>query len=719
MKIPKVVSCAIPLTLAFGVCFGQAPQNLPTIDESKLVTLHGTLAPALRHAEDLGRAVPDMPLDHMLLALKRSPEKEAQVEQTLAALQDPKSPTYQHWMSATEFGQRFGATDAEIAQVTDWLRSHGLTVESTSDARTMIQFSGKVAQVEEAFHTEIHNLNVGGQPHISNMTEPQIPAALAGLVVGAPLSDFKPHTLYKGAISVQRNPATGKMVQVGKASPDYTFAYQGDQEYFVAPGDFATIYNLNPLWKNGYRGAGQTVAVIEDTFMKAADVTTFRKAFGLSGYAGTFVQEAPAGAHPCSSPGINSAEIEAALDAEWAGATAPDAHVVLAACADSRTQFGGLIALLNLLSQKTPPQVVSISYGECEAEMGTPQLAQFSATYQQAVAEGVSLFVSSGDEGAVSCDANEPFAENGINVSGFTSTPYDVSVGGTDFYDTAQGTSSKYWSKSNSATLTSALSYVPEKTWNNSCADSTVLTFEGAKEAYGATGFCNVYPGYEFVTTASGSGGPSSVYLKPTWQNVAGMPVDTSRDIPDVSMFASNGFWNHALLFCDSDPAEFGVACNYSNPTDAVYNSAGGTSFASPALAGIFTIITQKYGRQGNANPGFYKLAANEYGTQTTAKNASGCDSTKGSAIGSTCVFNDVTQGNIDVPCIYTNCFDWNAVPNPPFVHVTYFGALSLDSTQFTSAYPTTAGWDFATGLGSVNALNLFNSWSTVSPVAK
>jgi subtilase family serine protease len=712
MTFKKMLFFALPCMFAGSLCTGQTAVRsaIQTVSrEPALVQLTGQVAPIVSRSQDLGRVSPNLPFEHVFLQLKRTPAQEAALDQAIADLHNPKSPSFHKWMTAAQFGAQFGATDAQIQQVTDYLAANGLQVEGTNEGRTILSFSGVAGTLEQAFHTEIHTLNVHGVAHVSNISELSIPASLSGLISGVSMSDFKPHPLVSGARSVKRNVAEKKLVQVGTASPDFTTPYEGGFLELVAPGDFATIYNLTPLWNQGYRGAGQMVAVVEDSLIKAADVTTYRNAFGLSQYKGTFTQEMPAGALPCGNPGANGAELEAALDAQWAGSTAPDAAIVLAACADTRTEFGGLIATVNLLSQKTLPNTISMSYGECEVEMGQSQINQFGAVFQQAVAEGVTVFVSSGDEGAASCDADQHYAENGIQVSGFGSTPYNVSVGGTDFYDTALNTNSQYWSNTNSVTFTSALSYVPEKTWNDSCADSTIIGLEGYTVGYGASGFCNSYQPTADVTTASGSGGASSVWLKPSWQNVAGIPADNVRDMPDVSLFSANGFYGHALVFCDSDPKSYGVPCDFSNPTDAALDIAGGTSFASPAMAGIFALITQKYGSQGNADIGLYTLAASEYGTQTAPISAAPCNSTLGTGIGSTCTFNDVTEGNIAVPCFEANCYGSN-------YNYGLYGVLSVDTSQFTPAYPTTPAWDFATGLGSVNVANLFNNWAQVMP---
>ena len=607
MKLSKVLGSLIVFTAP--LLYGQQPLVTDRVDEAHLVTLKGNVPPAANARFDAGRVSPNMALGHMQLQLKRSPAQESEVKSHIDELHNPKSPNFHKWMTAAEFGERFGASEQDVQQVSDWLRSHGLQVESVNSAHNALQFSGNVAQVEEAFHTEIHSLNVNGVQHISNMSEPSIPQALSSIVVGAPLSDFKPHPLVTGVREVRRDLRSGGYSPVyesgATAHPNTAVPYSGKTLQFVGPQDFATIYNLNPAWKAGYRGKGQTVAVVEDTFMKAADVTTFRKAFGFFGYAGTFSQVSPAGTVPCQNPGINSNETEAALDAEWAGATAPDAAIVLAACADTRTQGGEFIALMDLLDQKNPPDAISLSYGLCEPAMGVVTAAQISSAYQQAAAEGVSIFVSSGDQGAASCDYGAEEAVYGIATNGLATTPYNVAVGGTDFYDTIQKTGNQYWHASNGAGLESAISYIPEKTWNDSCADSDVMAYFGATQAYGSNGACAQYPGDVYgLNTGAGSGGPSTVYPKSyaSWQTgVYGLPADHSRDIPDVSLFSSDGqWWGHAMLFCNSDVRTWDVPCVYTNSKDAVYSTAGGTSFAAPAMAGIFALITQKYGRQGN-----------------------------------------------------------------------------------------------------------------------
>ncbi len=685
---------------------GQPVLITQSVDESKLVTLGGNTRPEAKKQNDRGLVSDGLAMEHMLLQLKRSPEQERELRQLIDELTDSSSPNFHRWLTAKEFGERFGLAKQDLDAIERWLQSHGLKVNVVYENGLLIDFSGTVGQVREAFHTEIHQLNVKGVKHIANMSDPQIPAALAPAVAGVvSLHDFMPHAMYR-------------------PRANYTFSSFGQTYYAVVPADLATIYNLNPLFTAGISGQGQTVVVIEDTNVySTADWTSFRSVFGLSSYtSGSFTQIHPAppsGTNNCSNPGTNGDDSEAILDAEYSSAAAPSAAIVLASCSDTETTFGGLIALQNLLNESsTPPALVSISYGECEAENGASSNASYNSTYQQAATEGVSVFVSSGDESAASCDADTSNATHGIGVSAFASTPYNVAVGGTDFGDTFAGTNSTYWNATNTSTYGSAKSYIPEIPWNDSCASVLIAEAEGYSQTYGSSGFCNSTAGSEFVTTASGSGGPSGCatgspsvsgvvsgtcagWSKPSWQSLVGNPADGVRDMPDVSLFAANGVWGHYYPFCFSDVSAGGASCSL--PPDE-WPGAGGTSFSSPIMAGIQALVNQKAGeRQGNPNPTYYSLAASEYG----ASGDSSCSSTLGNAAGSSCIFYDVTQGDMDVNCTGThNCY----LPSGAY------GVLSTSNSSYQPAYGTTTGWDFATGIGTVNAANLVNGWPSSAP---
>ena len=397
-----------------------------------------------------------------------------------------------------------------------------------------------------------------------------------------------------------------------------------------------------------------------------------------------------------------------------------------------RTTFSGLIAIQNLLNGKTgPPSIMSLSYGECEAENGAAGNAAYNAAFKQAVTEGVSVFVSSGDEGAASCDAGATGATHGIGVSGFASTPYNVAVGGTDFGDTVAGSVGNYWNSTNTATYGSARSYVPEIPWNDSCAGSLLAKYIGYSAGYGASGFCSsstaASDGLQVV--AAGSGGPSGCatgspstsgvvggscagYLKPSWQSgVTGNPSDLVRDIPDVSLFAADGVWGHYYVMCWSDVRNGGARCTGAPSTWA---GAGGTSFASPIMAGIQALVNQKTGSaQGNPNTTYYKLAQAQYGSS----NPTLCNSSNGNTTNSACIFNNVTEGDIAVNCSGSvQCFGATTTTSGGRGHRTTAsanGALSTTTTGSTPtlAYGTNTGWNFATGLGSINVYNLVFGW--------
>jgi subtilase family serine protease len=534
------------------------------------------------------------------------------------------------------------------------------------------------------------------------MSNPQIPAALAPAVAGiVSLHNFWPKPMYE-------------------PKGDYTTVIDGFTYYLVVPGDLATIYNMNPLFNKGVTGVGQTVVVVEDTdIYSSSDWTNFRSTFGLNRFmSGNLVTvNPPSSANNCTDPGVNGDDGEAEIDMEYASASAPGATIEVASCADTAT-FGGLIAIENILDAGgSPPSIISMSYGECEAYTGASAMAGFNSTFQQAVTEGVSMFVSAGDANAAACDRYEPVATHGIAITGWGETPYNVAVGGTDFGDSYLNQNTNYWAANNNQYYASARSYIPEIPWNDSCASALLTKAEGYATPFGVDGFCTSQTGQEFfLEIVGGSGGPSECatgapsiygvvsgtcegYAKPSWQaGVVGIPNDGVRDIPDVSLFAANGVWGHYYPFCYSDPNFGGVSCSGAPNT---WPGAGGTSFSSPIMAGIQALVNQvNGGAQGNPNYVYYRLAGAEYGTSGSPS----CNSTDGRSVASNCTFYDVTLGDMDVPCaigVVRDCFEPSGV----------YGVLSTSHSSYEPAYKSAVGWDFATGLGSVNAYNLVNNW--------
>src|SRR6266852_7612201 len=375
------------------------PRITQSIDGNDRVVLEGNTHPEARPANDRGAVANDFAMEHMLLQLKRSPDQEQAVQQFIDELQTKGSPSFHRWLTAEEFGERFGLAKPDLDAVSGWLESHGFRVNVVYPSGMLIDFSGTAAQVLKAFQTEIHHLEVKGERHVGNMSDPRIPAALSPVVVGVvSLHDFRPHAMH----------------HLRKASTEFTFTDAlGSTNYAVVPADLAKIYNLNPLFSAGISGQGQTIVLIEDTdVFSASDWNTFRQTFGLSGYTSASFRQVHPPAPPaqpannCATPGVIAPnDAEAILDAEWASASAPSAAIEMAACADTSTTFGGLIAIQNLINASTPPpSIMSISYGQCETVNGAAANAAYNSAYQQAVAEGVSVFVAAGDSGAAGCD---------------------------------------------------------------------------------------------------------------------------------------------------------------------------------------------------------------------------------------------------------------------------------------------------------------------------
>ena len=224
-------------------------------------------------------------MKRMLLVLKRSDEQEATLRKLLDDQQDKHSPNYHKWRTPKHFGQQFGPTDADMQTITAWLQSHGFEVGSTK-GRTVLEFSGTAAQVEEAFHTTIHKYLVNGEQHWANSTDPQIPSALTPAVRGVlTLHDF----IKKPAIHFDGQPVPAKIVPGKK--PQITFTQNGQTVHALAPEDYATIYNIKPVYSSNLDGLGGSIAVVARSEMfnsDFTDVVDFFRAFATTISSPTF-----------------------------------------------------------------------------------------------------------------------------------------------------------------------------------------------------------------------------------------------------------------------------------------------------------------------------------------------------------------------------------------------------------------------------------------------
>jgi hypothetical protein len=819
------------------------------IDESRLVTLSGNTNPHANAKNDAGLVRPDLAMTDLIMVLSRSPEQQAAFDAYVASEYDENSPNFHHWLTPDQVGENYGPAQADVSTVTGWLTGHGFTITQVTKDRMTIRFSGTASQVQAAFHTEIHNLQVNGKSHIGNMSDPQIPAAIAPVVLGVKsLNNFFPHPLHHMGQVVQRDAQTGNWTRHAQtaasspqslktplttsltppattalakpsvtAKPQFGINVGGTNPYTVedvGPWDFATIYNVAPLWNAGIDGLNQTIAIAGTSAIDigesttgagaavgasgANDIATFRTFFNLptNNSWNTPIQisgnsqplhvctdetgQIPFPSNPC---GISDLE-ENTLDAEWSGSVAKNAQIILVSSYPASTTDDSLYDSESYIVNNLTARIMNVSYGECELGMGTAGTVEYYNLWQTAAAEGIAVFVASGDSGSASCDqggdsSGVPYAaEFGLSVSGIASTPFNTAVGGTDFNwcpltstDGCATESQTYWNTSNNSTnKADAKGYVPETPWNNTCTNPLVVPY--LKSFFNGTNFYNTYPGTGNQTisvtdaetgcnaigfyaqtlegdgvggilnlddTVGGSGGASCCvnnstnpngdtfgacatgatstgvttnpdsgvsqsslalvnngWPKPSWQaGVTGIPSDGVRDIPDVSFFASDGFLSSSAYLVCVSAATTDPECTYSTSAEPFAEEVGGTSVATPAMAGVMALIDQKTGAaQGNPNTELYALAAKQsYG---------GCSS-ETTSTGSACYFNDIDQGTIAMPCDYAG-YVTTPSPNCTVAHTgDYFGILP--------GYSATAGYDEATGLGSLNVANVVNAW--------
>jgi len=701
---------AITPILALPILAGaqtSAVRSLVTqgIDETKLTTLHGNTHPLARAEFDRGAAPASLAMDHMLLLLKRSSEQEAALETLLAQQQDKTSPNYQNWLTPGQFGQQFGLSDQDIQTITSWLQSYGFQNVNVSTGRTTIDFSGTAGQVQAAFHTTIHKyVLASGEEHWANASDPQIPSALNAAVAGvASLNNFRRKPLNHTSGVVRRSNATGKFTRV---SPEFTFGPLANgcngantNCYAIGPGDFATIYNVPSTINGSMAGTGQTIAIVSDSDIYASDVNEFRSLFSLPAITLNQIETG-------TDPGVvfdsgKGDEVEAIIDVEWSGATAPGATIDLVVSPSTDTTFGGDTSAEYVINGMGPfttlPQILSSSYGDCELFLGTSGNLFYKTEWQQAAGEGITVLVATGDSGSAGCDSynpNGPAAQPavyGLAVDGVASTPYNVAVGGTDFNDFNNPTT--YFTNV-PGTINSAIGYIPETPYNDTCTNPIfdALFAATAEQACNNATFINdglvaVGGGGGGVSNCTTSNGPgpsncSGGYAKPSWQIGTGVPADGLRDLPDVSLFAGDGTIQNFYVVCESDLAGLSAGltpapCSLASPYQDFVGE-GGTSVAAQAFAGIVALIDQKQGgRQGNINPLLYSLAG-------------------GSSASS--IFHDITSGTNAMPCVIetgvTGCV----------INTTG------DTVGVLSGYSAGIGYDQATGLGSVNVANLVNN---------
>lgn len=665
-------------SVLFGGCLAVAQTDavpariVAPVDESAVTTLHGSVSGAAQSQFDQGEVPGSTELTHMRVVLGRSEDQQAALDKFESEVQDKASPNYHKWLTPDQFGKLYGPADADIAAIVAWLESHGFTVESVAPGRTTIAFSGTASQVKESFHTAIHSFDNSIEQFFSNNAEPTIPAALATVVQGI----AHLNTIHPKPQSVRGKPGTmnaethrlepSTAPANGQASPGYT---GGTGYLYLVPSDAATIYdtpnttfNSNYTTGTSYDGTGVTIGIGGDATISTAPIQTYRSKFLGDTKAPTITNVDQVTSTADSG--------EAYIDTELSGGLAPGATIHFYTATDLNT------AIDTAITENTV-DIFSLSFLECEQDLSTADNQAINGYWQQAAAQGIAVMVATGDSGSANCDyptsngGDVPAATGGLKVSGYASSPYDLAVGGTDFY-ALTNSFSKYVSSTQNKYYGTSLGYIPESVWNDSTQNNTTFNL-------------NVPPSFDPPNIIAGAGGVSrcstnttktlvgkctSGYSKPSWQRGAGVPGDGLRDLPDVSLMSGNGFDDGLWLVCDDTSNCVTSGGSFS------FDGYGGTSTAAPAFAGIMALVEQSTGgRLGQVATQLYNLYNSSYGSK---------------------VFHDVKQGNNSVACT-------NGTPNCIKNSKGYY---------YESGYNATTGYDLATGLGSVDATQLLNDWS-------
>jgi subtilase family serine protease len=624
----KSVSAFVLLVASSLASFAQSgPQNriLQAVEPNQYAVVPGSTHRLAQPQFDAGRVDGNMKLEGVSLVFKPSPDQQAALQALLQEQQDRSSLSFHKWLTPEQYADRFGMSESDLAKVTSWLQSEGFEVNRISRGRTEIFFTGTAAQIEAAFRTEMHHYLLNGEIHFANATELSVPAAFAPTVRSIRnLSDLRAQP--KGGNSPNQS--------FGGLSPHYTDGTTGD--HYLAPADFATIYGLNSLYSAGFNGTGQSIAIMGQTAIYTQDIDDFRTAAALPARTSTNFQQIQV---PNSgNPAVNTNALgEADLDLEWSEAVAPNANLIFVFVGNNPT-YTAIDALQYAVDNNTAP-VISITYGECEQNMGSMEADTIQGWVQTGNSQGQTVIAASGDSGAADCDpANAASAMYGLAVDVPAAIPEVTGVGGTEFSaDPPSITTSTYWNATNAADGGSAISYIPEITWNDSVANSEL--------------------------SASG-GGASTFFPKPAWQIATNVPDDGARDVPDIALTASPD--HDPYLVCSAQSCIVGF-------NDAKGGHSGGTSFGAPAFAGIVAIINQRTSStQGNVNPTLYNLAMSvptAFNDITTGSNIVPC-----------------TQGTPDCPSSGSSAGLLGYVANPGYDQTTGLG--SLNTSILVNAWP-------------------------------
>jgi subtilase family serine protease len=438
------------------------------------VTIPGNVAPALQDATFVSPSDPSAVLT-IVVGLKL--HREAEFVDLLNRLYDPDSPDYHRWIAPTDFLSTFSPSQADVDAVRQHLESHGLTIRRVSDNRVLVQATGTVAQIKEAFAININVYKLGAEMHFSNDRDPSVPSSLKGVVESL-----------TGLTSLETMHHASNFERLALETVTYT------------PPEIATIYNfpshLNTFHgKTIYDGTGVTIAIAAAYTYLTSDVDYFWTYFSAINRTGTLT-------NICVNGCTSQLAYEPTLDVEYSGAQAPGANLIVYEVPSSG--FSDFSLMFSQIASDNSAQVVSISYNACESTAGKSVMKTEDASFAQMAAEGMTILAGSGDFGAYDCDTKQ------LKIGFPASDPNLTAVGGTTLNATSKFkyTSESSWADSGGGAST----YFAKPSWqvgpgvpSNKKRNIPDIAFD----ADGNTGQYTYYEGVWYSGYGTSYGGPN------------------------------------------------------------------------------------------------------------------------------------------------------------------------------------------------------------------
>jgi subtilase family serine protease len=563
--------------------------------------------------QDMG-ATPDATTMTVSIILKLQNAEE--LDEFIAASVDPRSRQYHHFLNVQQFRARYAPSMGQIQRVTHYLQSLGISVDEVYDDNLVLKATGTAAQFGQAFSTTMHDYKdeQGRRFHRPDRS-PSVPVQLQDLVLyvaglDTQSAQFLPHYTKGQPLRAKLGGAAPAVVL-----PSGNSTATGDPGNYTT-GDVANFYGVNPLYARGITGKGMKVGIATLANFLPDDAYTYWNAIGLNVKPNKITQVHVDGGGDLSA---DAGSGETALDVEQSGGLAPDAKVIVY---DAPNTEAGFIDVFYKAIADNQVDTLSVSWGSPEIfNYAIPYLSTdtqavlvaYHQAFAEAAAQGISTFAAAGDSGAYDTQRSlpAPFFTGVLSVDSPASDPYIVAAGGTTV--------------PTSFTLRGIPINIPtEQVWG-----WDYLTDYCASRGDDPVS-CGIY-------SVGGGGGVSVFWPRPAYQRgVAGIRNSEPNQVLTYTPDPVNAPGNQLVLYTvaanvkgrnlpdislNSDP-ETGYLL-YSSPDGGFQNFYGGTSFASPQLNGIFSLIAQAKGsRLGLLQPQLYALkASGRRGEQTKGLN--------------------------------------------------------------------------------------------------